>query len=61
MSESSTVTTTITPHLVCADALKAIEFYQQAFNAVEVVKLMGPTGKLVHGAMEKAFGGGAPC
>lgn len=51
MSEPNSPTTSITPHLVCADALKAIEFYKQAFNAVEEMKLLGPTGKLVHAAL----------
>lgn len=39
---------TVTPHLVCADAAHAIEFYRKAFNAVEVSRLEGPDGKLVH-------------
>ncbi len=26
---------TVTPHLVCAGAANAIEFYKKAFNAVE--------------------------
>lgn len=51
MSDPTTATTSITPHLVCADALKAIEFYKQAFNAKEEMKLIGPTGKLVHAAL----------
>jgi uncharacterized glyoxalase superfamily protein PhnB len=39
---------TITPHLVCKDAAKAIEFYKEAFGAVEVDRLAGPGGKLMH-------------
>ena len=39
---------TITPHLVCAGAAAAIEFYKEAFGAVEVDRLAGPDGKLVH-------------
>ena len=39
---------TITPHLVCKDAAAAIEFYKEAFGAVEVVRLPGPDGKLMH-------------
>lgn len=39
---------TVTPHLICADAAKAIEFYQQAFNATEMMRLPGPNGKLMH-------------
>ena len=39
---------TVTPHLVCADAAKAIAFYQQAFNATEMMRIPGPGGKLMH-------------
>ncbi len=39
---------TITPHLVCSDAAAAIEFYKEAFGAVEMFRLAGPGGKLVH-------------
>ena len=39
---------TITPHLVCKDAAAAIEFYKEAFGAVEVDRLPGPGGKLMH-------------
>jgi PhnB protein len=38
----------ITPHLVCAGAAAAIDFYQRAFNAVEMTRLPGPGGKLMH-------------
>lgn len=40
---------TVTPHLVCAGAADAIEFYKKAFNAVEMGRLPGPQGKLMHG------------
>ena len=39
---------TVTPHLVCAGAADAIEFYKKAFNAVEEVRLPGPQGRLMH-------------
>lgn len=39
---------TITPHLVCRDAAAAIAFYQKAFGAVELARLPGPQGKLLH-------------
>lgn len=39
---------TITPHLVCAGAADAIEFYKKAFDAEEVMRLPGPDGKLGH-------------
>lgn len=42
---------TITPHLVCADATAAIDFYHRAFNAVEMMRLPGPEGKLMHAAL----------
>jgi uncharacterized glyoxalase superfamily protein PhnB len=39
---------TVTPHLVCAGAAEAIEFYKQAFGAVEMARLPAPQGKLAH-------------
>jgi len=39
---------TVTPHLVCAGAADAIEFYKKAFNAVELMRFAGPQGKLMH-------------
>ena len=39
---------TLTPHLVCAGAAAAIDFYVKAFNAVELARLPGPNGKLMH-------------
>jgi PhnB protein len=38
----------VTPHLVCAGASAAIEFYKKAFGAEELVRLPGPDGKLMH-------------
>jgi len=38
----------VTPHLICAGAANAIEFYKKAFNAVEEVRLAGPQGRLMH-------------
>jgi uncharacterized glyoxalase superfamily protein PhnB len=38
----------VTPHLVCAGAADAIEFYKKAFGAVELARLPGPQGKLMH-------------
>jgi uncharacterized glyoxalase superfamily protein PhnB len=38
----------VTPHLVCAGAAEAIEFYKMAFGAVEGARLPGPDGKLMH-------------
>ncbi len=39
---------TVTPHLVCAGAAEAIEFYKKAFNAEEIMRVPGPQGKLIH-------------
>lgn len=38
----------VTPHLICAGAADAIEFYKKAFNAMEVGRLAGPQGRLMH-------------
>jgi PhnB protein len=40
---------TVTPHLVCAGAADAMDFYKKAFGAVEIARLPGPDGKLMHG------------
>lgn len=42
---------TVTPHLVCAGAAKAIEFYKKALGASEVMRLQGPDGTLWHAAL----------
>lgn len=39
---------TVTPHLVCAGAADAIEFYKKAFNAVEMARIPDQQGKLLH-------------
>lgn len=41
----------LTPHLICAGAAGAIEFYKNAFNAIEEMRLPGPQGKLMHAAI----------
>ena len=38
----------LTPHLVCAGAAEAIEFYKRAFDAVELGRIPAPDGKLMH-------------
>ncbi len=38
----------LTPHLIVAGAAQAIEFYKQAFLAVEIMRLPGPQGRLMH-------------
>jgi uncharacterized glyoxalase superfamily protein PhnB len=39
---------TVTPHLVCDGAADAIEFYKKAFNAVEMGRVAGAKGRLMH-------------
>lgn len=38
----------VTPHLVCAGAADAIDFYGRAFGAVDEMRLPGPDGRLMH-------------
>ena len=42
----------VTPHLVCAGAAAAIDFYVKAFGAVELARLPGPDGKLMHAMVQ---------
>ena len=42
----------LSPHIVCTGATKAMEFYKAAFNAVETARMPGPDGRLMHGAMK---------
>ncbi len=42
----------ITPHLVCAGAADAIEFYKKAFGAEEMMRMPGPDGRLIHAAVK---------
>ena len=42
----------VTPHLVCAGAAQAIEFYKQAFGAEEGARLPGPDGRLMHASVK---------
>ncbi len=38
----------VTPHLTCEGAAAAIDFYVRAFGAVELSRLPGPDGRLMH-------------
>src|SRR4051794_14886591 len=38
----------LTPHIVCKDAVRAIDFYKDAFGAEELFRLCGPNGTIVH-------------
>jgi PhnB protein len=42
----------VTPHLICAGAAKAIDFYKAAFGATETARLPGPDGRLMHAAVK---------
>jgi PhnB protein len=44
---------TITPHLVVKGASQAIEFYQKAFGAEEILRMPGPDGKTIMHAQLK--------
>lgn len=39
---------TLTPYMTVRDALRAIEFYKQAFGATERGVMKGPDGKVMH-------------
>ena len=39
---------TVTPHLVCRGAAKAIEFYKKAFGAKERLRMSAPDGSVAH-------------
>lgn len=41
----------LSPHLVCADAAKAIDFYKAAFGATENMRLPTPDGRLMHACL----------
>src|SRR5262245_41881906 len=43
---------TVTPHNVCAAAAGAIEFYKTALGAVELMRMPGPDGKLMHACIK---------
>ena len=38
----------VTPHLICAGAAEAIAFYVKAFGAVEMMRMPGTKGRLMH-------------
>ena len=48
----SAVLRTVTPHLICAGAAQAIEFYKKAFGAKVVMRLDGPDGKVMHACVQ---------
>lgn len=40
---------TLTPHIVCKNAVEAMDFYVRAFGATEIARMLTPDGKLMHG------------
>ncbi len=42
---------TVTPYLICAGAADAIEFYRKAFGAVELYRLPGDDGQVMHASI----------
>ncbi|MGB6242769.1 MAG: VOC family protein [Castellaniella sp.] len=42
---------TVTPHLVCADAASAVDFYGKAFGATVMARLDAPQGGLLHACL----------
>jgi PhnB protein len=51
MTEIANSDAALTPHLMCDGAADAIDFYKQAFGAEELMRLPGPDGRLMHGAV----------
>jgi uncharacterized glyoxalase superfamily protein PhnB len=43
---------TITPGLICRDAASAIAFYERALGAVEIMRMPGPGGKIMHAELK---------
>src|SRR5690242_2429583 len=41
----------LTPFLICKNALEALDFYKRAFGAEEISRLVGPNGGLMHAAL----------
>jgi PhnB protein len=42
----------LSPHLIVDGAAAAIDFYVNAFNAVELGRVPGPDGRLIHAALQ---------
>jgi PhnB protein len=43
---------TLTPYMTVRDAARAVEFYKQAFGAVERGVMKGPDGKIMHAELK---------
>src|ERR1700685_2645407 len=42
----------LTPNLVCRNAVAAIDFYKKVFGATEVERFSGPEGKIMHAELK---------
>jgi uncharacterized glyoxalase superfamily protein PhnB len=51
MAEIANETPSLTPHIVCAGAADAIDFYKAAFAAEELIRIPGEDGKIMHAAV----------
>jgi PhnB protein len=43
---------TLTPNLVCRNAVGAIDFYVKVFGAKELVRMAGPNGEIMHAELQ---------
>ena len=43
---------TLTPHIIVPDGAKAIDFYKQAFGAVEMGRHLAPDGRVMHAQLK---------
>ena len=43
---------TLTAYLIIRDAPRAMDFYRDAFGATEIMRMMGPDGRIAHAEME---------
>ena len=43
---------TLTPNLVCKNAVGAIDFYVKVFGAKELVRMPGPNGEIMHAELQ---------
>lgn len=51
MADNPSATPSLTPHIVCAGAADAIDFYKKAFGAEELMRMPGSDGRLMHAAI----------
>lgn len=42
----------VTPYLICRNAARAIEFYEKAFGAKELLRFPGPNGTIGHAELQ---------